>query len=71
MSMATIASLFWSSILAAVTYWLPGPRILCTCAHARGAARKRTFKPFDLAMTYATAQHHLHAAGLSASKASR
>ena len=31
MSMATIASLFWSSIFAAVTYWLPGPSILCTC----------------------------------------
>ena len=30
MSIATIASLFWSVILAAVTNWLPGPRILCT-----------------------------------------
>mmetsp|Transcript_35542 Transcript_35542/g.78871 ORF Transcript_35542/g.78871 Transcript_35542/m.78871 type:complete len:264 (+) Transcript_35542:1353-2144(+) len=30
MSMATMASLFCSSILAAVTYWLPGPRILST-----------------------------------------
>lgn len=30
MSMATMASLFCSSILAAVTNWLPGPRILST-----------------------------------------
>mmetsp|Transcript_23790 Transcript_23790/g.60687 ORF Transcript_23790/g.60687 Transcript_23790/m.60687 type:complete len:291 (+) Transcript_23790:523-1395(+) len=30
MSMATMASEFCSSILAAVTYWLPGPRILST-----------------------------------------
>lgn len=31
MSMETIASLFCSSILAAVTYWLPGPSSLSTC----------------------------------------
>lgn len=30
MSMEIMASLFCSSILAAVTYWLPGPRILST-----------------------------------------
>lgn len=30
MSMATMASLFVSSILAAVTNWLPGPKILST-----------------------------------------
>ncbi len=39
MSMATIASLFWSSILAAVTYWLPGPSILCTCDSQRRNAQ--------------------------------
>lgn len=37
MSMATMASLFCSSILAAVTYWLPGPRILSTCTGHLGA----------------------------------
>jgi len=31
MSMEIMASLFCSSIFAAVTYWLPGPRILSTC----------------------------------------
>ncbi len=31
MSMATMASEFCRSILAAVTNWLPGPRILSTC----------------------------------------
>ena len=30
MSIATIASLFCSAILAAVTNWVPGPRILST-----------------------------------------
>ena len=30
-SIAIIASLFDSSIFAAVTYWLPGPKILSTC----------------------------------------
>ena len=31
MSMEIMASLLDSSILAAVTYWLPGPKILSTC----------------------------------------
>lgn len=33
MSIEIIASLFCSSILAAVTYWLPGPKILSTLGH--------------------------------------
>ena len=36
MSMATMASLFCRSILAAVTYWLPGPKILSTCSQGGG-----------------------------------
>ena len=32
MSMEIMASLFCSSILAAVMYWLPGPSTLSTCS---------------------------------------
>ena len=48
MSMDTIASLFCSSIFAAVTYWLPGPSSLSTCIS------KRHFRQTDES---ATLQH--------------
>ena len=68
-SMAIIASLFWSSILAAVTYWLPGPRILCTCAQAVSKylqkSSRRSFKqvkqrlvlPADRALSNVGGEH--------------
>ena len=56
MSMATMASLFWSTILAAVTYWLPGPRILCTCACTR-KGRSQWHDPCFRPSDNQTAQH--------------
>jgi hypothetical protein len=49
-SMETMASLFCSSILAAVTYWLPGPSILSTCQCTTNFASESTYLP-DAAVT--------------------